>query len=177
MSVTSLAASRCHAVLGSPIGELTMVCDDRGILGLYFPSHWTEPDPASFGPRADRPADRGFDQAETQLDEYFAGQRTAFDLPLVPIGSELARRVWALIAAIPYGRTTTYGALADEIGNGISARAIGGFVGHNPLSIFVPCHRVVGSNGHLTGYAGGLERKRHLLELEQALPVGARGLW
>jgi methylated-DNA-[protein]-cysteine S-methyltransferase len=85
--------------------------------------------------------------------------------------------VWQLLAEIPYGQTTTYGALARQLGHGISPRAVGGFVGHNPLSIFIPCHRVVGSTGKLTGYAGGLERKQRLLELENAVPAPAPALW
>src|SRR6202012_6199274 len=104
-------------------------------------------------------------------------ERREFDLPLNPVGSERARRLWQLLAEIPYGQTTTYGALARSIGDGISPRAIGGFVGHNPLSIFIPCHRVVGSTGKLTGYAGGLDRKQYLLELENAIPVAPQALW
>jgi methylated-DNA-[protein]-cysteine S-methyltransferase len=166
-----------HTVLDSPIGPLTVVRDDDGLVGLYFPGHWTDPDRTSFGPFIEADGDALFENTRSQLAEYFAGTRHQFDLPLAPRGSELARRVWALLARIPYGRTTTYGALAREIGGGISPRAIGGFVGHNPLSILIACHRVVGSTGKLTGYAGGLERKQHLLELEQAVPAGAPALW
>lgn len=162
-----------HAVIDSRLGKLTLVRDDTGITGLYFPDHWTRPDETTFGPCDDR----GFNAAVRQLDEYFAGTRREFDLPLTPRGSARARQVWQLIAAIPYGQTTTYGALAKRLGGGISPRAVGGFVAHNPLSIFIGCHRVVGSTGELTGYAGGLARKRQLLELEKALPVGAPGLW
>ena len=166
-----------HVVIDSPFGSLTLVRDDDGLTGLYYPGHWTNPDEASFGPRVEPRDDDGFDEAITQLDEYFAGERRDFDLPLNPLGSERARQLWQLLAEIPYGQTTTYGTLARKIGNGISARAIGGFVGHNPLSIFIPCHRVVGSTGKLTGYAGGLERKRYLLELEKAIPVAPQSLW
>jgi len=116
-------------------------------------------------------------EAIAQLREYFAGERQEFDLPINPLGSERARHVWQLLAEIPYGQTTTYGALADKVGSGVDARDIGGFVGANPLSIFVPCHRVVGSNGKLTGYAGGLDRKRYLLELENAIPAPPPALW
>jgi methylated-DNA-[protein]-cysteine S-methyltransferase len=159
------------------VGELTIVRDDDGLTGLYFPDHWTRPDASAFGPRVDPAHDHGFDEALTQLDEYFAGERREFGLPLNPQGSDRARQVWQLLAEIPYGQTTTYGALARHLGNGISPRAIGGFVGHNPLSIFIPCHRVVGSTGKLTGYAGGLERKQRLLELEKAVPAPAAALW
>jgi len=166
-----------HVVIDSPIGPLTLVRDDDGLTGLYYPGHWTNPDEASFGPRVDPNDDHGFDDAITQLNEYFAGERRDFDLPLNPLGSQRARQLWQLLCEIPYGHTTTYGALAGRIGDGISARAIGGFVGHNPLSIFIPCHRVVGSTGKLTGYAGGLDRKQYLLELEKAIPVAPQALW
>jgi methylated-DNA-[protein]-cysteine S-methyltransferase len=174
--VSTITATTRHVVIDSPIGPLTLVRDGDGLTGLYYPEHWTNPDEASFGPQVGA-GDDGFAQAITQLNEYFAGDRHDFDLPLNPLGSARARRLWQLLAEIPYGQTTTYGALAHRIGNGISARAIGGFVGHNPLSIVIPCHRVVGSTGKLTGYAGGLDRKQYLLELEKAIPVAPQALW
>ena len=177
MSTAATTTSTRHVVIDSPIGPLTLVRDDDGLTGLYYPGHWTRPDQATFGPRVEPSDDHGFDEAIAQLSEYFAGERQEFDLPLNPLGSERARRLWQLLAEIPYGRTTTYGALARKIGGGISARAIGGFVGHNPLSIFIPCHRVVGSTGKLTGYAGGLDRKQYLLELEKAIPAAPPALW
>jgi methylated-DNA-[protein]-cysteine S-methyltransferase len=171
---TRPSPSTRHAVIESAIGPLTIVRDDEGITGVYYPGHWTRPDPAGFGPRVDPADDRCFDAVIAQLGEYLAGERREFDLPLTPHGSPAAHRVWQLLAEIPYGQTTTYGTLAREIGPGTSPRAVGGFVAHNPLSIFIPCHRVVGSTGKLTGYAGGLDRKQHLLELEGALvPVRA----
>ena len=166
-----------HTVIDSPIGPLTLVRDDDGLTGLYYPGHWTRPNQTTFGPRIGPGDDPGFDEVIAQLNEYFAGQREVFDLPLNPQGSDRARRVWQLLAEIPYGQTTTYGALAREVGDGISPRAIGGFVGHNPVSILIPCHRVVGSTGKLTGYAGGLDRKQYLLELEKAIPVAPQSLW
>jgi methylated-DNA-[protein]-cysteine S-methyltransferase len=174
---TAATATTRHVVIDSPIGPLTLVRDDDGLTGLYYPGHWTRPDQTTFGPRVEPSDDHGFDQAMVQLREYFAGERQEFDLPLNPLGSQRAHRLWQLLAEIPYGRTTTYGALARRIGGGISPRTIGGFVGHNPLSIFIPCHRVVGSTGKLTGYAGGLDRKQHLLELEKAIPVAPQSLW
>jgi methylated-DNA-[protein]-cysteine S-methyltransferase len=177
MSIAATTTSTRHVVIESPIGPLTLVRDDDGLTGLYYPEHWTRPDQTTFGPRVEASDDHGFDEAIAQLHEYFAGERQEFDLPLNPLGSERARRLWQLLAEIPYGRTTTYGALARRIGGGISPRAIGGFVGHNPLSIFIPCHRVVGSTGKLTGYAGGLDRKQRLLELEKAVPVAPHTLW
>jgi methylated-DNA-[protein]-cysteine S-methyltransferase len=177
MSTAALSTTTRHVVIDSPIGPLTLVRDDDGITGLYYPGHWTQPDQMTFGPRVEPGQDPGFDEAIAQLNQYFAGERTDFDLPLNPHGSDRARQVWQLLAEIPYGQTTTYGALARRIGGGISPRAIGGFVGHNPLSIFIACHRVVGSTGKLTGYAGGLERKQYLLELEDAIPVAPQSLW
>ena len=171
--MSSATSGTRHAVIDSPIGELTLVRDDEGLTGLYYPGHWTNPDQELWGARADAAVAHGFDEAAEQLGEYFAGQRHEFDLPLHPRGSATAQRVWQLLIEIPYGETTTYGTLAARVGGGISPRAIGGFVGANPLSIFIPCHRVVGSTGQLTGYAGGLDRKQHLLKLEGALAPGA----
>jgi methylated-DNA-[protein]-cysteine S-methyltransferase len=177
MSTATITTSTRHVVIDSPIGPLTLVRDDDGLTGLYYPGHWTRPDQATFGSRVEPSGDEGFDEAIAQLREYFAGERQEFDLPVTPLGSERARQVWQLLAEIPYGQTTTYGALAAKVGSGVDARDIGGFVGANPLSIFIPCHRVIGSNGKLTGYAGGLERKRYLLELENAIPAPPPALW
>jgi methylated-DNA-[protein]-cysteine S-methyltransferase len=177
MSTATITTSTRHVVIDSPIGPLTLVRDDDGLTGLYYPGHWTRPDQTTFGPRVEPSDDHGFDEAIAQLREYFAGERQEFDLPLNPLGGERARQVWELLTEIPYGQTTSYGALADQVGSGVDARDIGGFVGANPLSIFIPCHRVVGSNGKLTGYAGGLDRKRYLLELENAIPAPPPALW
>jgi methylated-DNA-[protein]-cysteine S-methyltransferase len=175
--VSTITATTRHVVIDSPIGPLTLVRDDDALIGLYYPGHWTNPAEAGFGPQVETVDDDGFAQAIIQLNEYFAGERQHFDLPLNPQGSTRARRLWQLLAEIPYGQTTTYGALARRLGDGITPRAIGGFVGHNPLSIFIPCHRVVGSTGKLTGYAGGLDRKQYLLELEKAIPAAPQALW
>jgi methylated-DNA-[protein]-cysteine S-methyltransferase len=177
MSTATATTSTRHVIVDSPIGPLTLVRDDDGLTGLYYPGHWTRPDRNSFGPHVESTDDHGFDEAIAQLSEYFAGERRDFDLPLNPHGSETARQVWQLLAEIPYGQTTTYGVLAARIGGDISPRDIGGFVGHNPLSIFIACHRVVGSTGKLTGYAGGVDRKRYLLELEKAIPAAPQALW
>jgi methylated-DNA-[protein]-cysteine S-methyltransferase len=154
-----------HTVVDSPIGELTLVADGAALIGLYYPHHWYRPDPAGFGHRTDA----GFDTVKQQLAEYFAGQREEFDLPIDPRGDDFQRRVWELIRQVPHGQTTTYGTLARRLGVPGDARAVGGAVGRNPLSIVVPCHRVVGKDGSLTGYAGGLRRKRFLLDLEANL--------
>jgi methylated-DNA-[protein]-cysteine S-methyltransferase len=180
MPTAAATTSTRHVIIDSPIGPLTLVRDDgddSGLTGLYYPGHWTRPDRNSFGPRVESSNDHGFDEAIAQLSEYFAGERQNFDLPLNPRGSDQARQVWQLLAEIPYGQTTTYGALAGKIGGGVNARDIGGVVGDNPLSIFIPCHRVVGSTGKLTGYAGGLDRKRYLLQLEKAIPAAPQTLW
>ncbi len=152
-----------HTIVDSPLGELTLVARDGRLTGVYFPHHWYRPDPAAFGPRAGT----GFEAAASQLAEYFAGQRTAFELPLEAGGDAFQAHVWDLIAKIPYGQTVTYGDLARDLGGPATAREVGAAVGRNPLSVIVPCHRVVGKDGRLTGYAGGLARKRFLLDLEE----------
>jgi methylated-DNA-[protein]-cysteine S-methyltransferase len=174
---TAVAAPARHAVVSSPIGELTIVRGDGGLTGLYFPGHWTRPDRSRFGPRVDPAIQPGFGAVVTQLTEYFAGQRHGFDLPLNPQGDDRARQLWQLLTGIPYGQTTTYGTLARQAGHGISPQETGELVGRNPLSILIPCHRVVGSTGKLTGYAGGLPRKQWLLELERAIPARTAPLW
>jgi methylated-DNA-[protein]-cysteine S-methyltransferase len=160
MSTTSTIT---HTTVDSPVGELTLVASDGRLSGIYFPGHWTRPDRSSFGAHDED----GFAEAERQLGEYFAGRRTAFDLPLADgDGDAFQRRVWELIDRIPYGRTTTYGDLARQLGEPGMAREVGAAVGANPLAIVRPCHRVVGKDGRLVGYAGGLGRKQFLLSLE-----------
>ncbi|WP_314174074.1 methylated-DNA--[protein]-cysteine S-methyltransferase [Streptomyces winkii] len=156
-----------HTVVGSPLGELTLVGDGAALAGVYFEGHLRGPSPDEIGPRDDG----AFRQARQQLDEYFAGERRHFDLPLAPRGEPFQQRVWQLLRQIPYGETRSYGLLARELGDPALAQAVGAANGRNPLSVIVPCHRVVGADGALTGYAGGLERKRFLLELEGAASV------
>jgi methylated-DNA-[protein]-cysteine S-methyltransferase len=153
-----------HTVASTPLGDLTLVADDGVLTGVFFPHHWHRPDPAGFGERDDT----GFAAVLAQLEEYLAGQRTSFDLPVRADGDEFQHRVWDLIAAIPYGETASYGELARRLGDGAAAKDVGSATGRNPLSVVVPCHRVVGKDGSLTGYAGGLKRKRFLLDLESA---------
>lgn len=157
-----------HAVLDSPIGPLTVVGDGAAVTGLYFPNHWPRPDREKFGDRDDS----AFPEAARQLKEYFAGQRTTFDVPLQASGPDFDRAVWTEIASIPYGTTTTYGDLARTVK--ALPHEVGAAVGRNPLSILVACHRVVGKGGKLTGYAGGIPRKQFLLDLERP-PASA--LW
>jgi methylated-DNA-[protein]-cysteine S-methyltransferase len=161
--------SATHTTIESPLGELTLVAADRVLSGLYFPGHWYPPGRSTLGVRSGH----GFEPAEAQLAEYFAGGRTAFELPTRLAGDEFQRRVWELIDAIPYGETTTYGEMAAALGDPSQARRVGAAVGRNPLSVIIPCHRVVGKDGKLTGYAGGLERKRLLLELEAPAAAAA----
>lgn len=174
------AADAAHTVLATSLGELTVVREDEALTGLYFPRHWPRPDRTVFGLRMDE----GFGDVSRQLGEYLDGDRSVFELPLKVRGTEFDRRVWDLIAAVPYGETTTYGDLARELGAGPDPRDVGAAVARNPLCIVIPCHRVIGSTGKLTGYAGGLARKRTLLEIEHArLPragheaPAAAGLW
>ena len=167
-----------HAVLATRLGDLTVVRRGREVTGLYFPRHWPRPDRTAFGPSVED----GFADVAGQLEEYLAGHRTAFDLPLRADGTAFDRRVWELVASVPYGQTTTYGDLARSLGEGTDPRDVGAAVGRNPLCILIPCHRVVGGSGKLTGYAGGLNRKRALLEIEHAaiLRTGlapTAGLW
>jgi methylated-DNA-[protein]-cysteine S-methyltransferase len=156
-----------HTTIESPLGDLVLVSRDGALTGVYFPGHWYPPSPATLGIRSES----GFAQPARQLAEYFAGARGSFELATATSGDRFQQRVWRLIDEIPYGETTTYGELARELGDPSLARAVGSAIGRNPLSVIVPCHRVVGKDGALTGYAGGLERKRFLLDLEAAAGV------
>ena len=162
-----------HAVIDSPLGELTLVADGGALIGLYFRHHWYRPPAEAFGPRVDAKSDALLADAQAQLTDFLAGDRTDFDLPTALRGDDLQRRVWGRLAAIPYGKTVTYGDLATALADGSTAQEIGAAVGRNPLSIIVPCHRVVGKNGKLTGYAGGLDRKKFLLDLEKPAELRA----
>ncbi|HEX3733134.1 MAG TPA: methylated-DNA--[protein]-cysteine S-methyltransferase [Mycobacteriales bacterium] len=161
---------RTHTVVDSPIGKLTLVATDGALAGVYMEQHRHRPPEQSFGELDSRP----FAEAIRQLEEYFAGSRTSFELPLILAGTEFQRRVWAGLRDIGYGETVSYGQLADRLGSPTASRAVGLANGKNPISIIVPCHRVVGSMGSLTGYGGGLERKQFLLDFE-ARVSGATG--
>lgn len=145
----------------SPVGEVLLVGSEAGLTKLHF---WPFTPPVT----ARTPEVPLLRAAVAQLAEYFAGERTAFDLPLTPPGTAFQRRVWDELARIPYGTTTTYGAVALRLGDPKSVRAVGLANGRNPIGIVVPCHRVVGADGKLRGYAGGIERKQQLLALESA---------
>ncbi|WP_072314401.1 methylated-DNA--[protein]-cysteine S-methyltransferase [Agrococcus sp. Marseille-P2731] len=163
-----------HTTISSPIGPLTLVRGDAGLRGVYMLDHRPAPDEAAFGERDDA----AFGDAVAQLGEYWAGERTGFDLELAPAGTAFQQRVWSALREIPYGETRTYGWIAACIGQPTAVRAVGLANSRNPLSIVVPCHRVVGASGALTGYAGGTERKRFLLDLEvgAALDLGDRDI-
>jgi methylated-DNA-[protein]-cysteine S-methyltransferase len=155
--------SRVHAVIPSPIGPLTAVRDDGVLVNLLFELRGRAPDPALLGTRDDA----AFADLAAQLAEYFAGERTAFDVELRAEGNDLQRGVWELMTRIPYGGTRSYGDLARDLGDRTLAQAVGTACGRNPLPVVIPCHRVVGADGSLVGFGGGLPRKRFLLDLEQ----------
>ncbi len=156
-----------HAIAPTTIGDLTFVADDNALRAIYFQGHWTNPGEEALGKKVPFDSQPVFAKAHTEVEEYLRGERTVFSVALNPIGSDFQHRVWDILAGIPYGETRTYGDIARELGSPNLARLVGGAVGSNPVSIIIPCHRVIGSNGSLTGYAGGLERKRMLLELEE----------
>lgn len=153
---------RTYTTTDSPIGALTLVNSNGVLSAVYMNEHARMPARESFG----ESTSAGFEAALEQLNEYFAGQRREFTLTLAPKGSQFQRSVWQLLAEIPYGQTRTYGELADQLGDRDVIRAVGSANARNPISIIVPCHRVIGADGSLTGYAGGLERKKFLLDLE-----------
>ena len=169
--------TRRHATLPTPLGELIVVADGEALVGIYFPGHWHPPAVGSIGVDVDARDDELITRFGRELTEYLDGTRTTFDLPLAPTGDEFQHAVWAMLRDIPFGETTTYGELAARLGDRNLARRVGNAVGRNPLSIVVPCHRVIGADGSLTGYAGGLERKRFLLEHEGAAVVAQARLF
>lgn len=151
-----------HNTISSPIGPLTTVVDDTGaVTSIHFGEY--EPSGSHRSPGRTSAVD-------SQLAEYFAGDRKSFDLQLNPKGTEFQKRVWAQLVAIPFGETRSYGQLAAALGNPGASRAVGRANATNPIAIVVPCHRVIGTNGTLTGYAGGLSMKEALLDLERGVP-------
>ena len=155
----------------SPIGDILLAADDAGLTGLWFQGQ------KYFARGLEKEQEERnlpvFDQTKAWLDLYFSGKEPDFLPPLHLIGTDFQKQVWEILLAIPYGKTTTYGKIAGQIAQRrglahMSAQAVGGAVGHNPISIIVPCHRVLGTDGSLTGYAGGVDKKIHLLSLEKA---------
>ena len=160
------SAARTHTVIDSPYDPLTLVAEGEHLVCLYMVDQRHRPDDSRFGERVP-PTAEPFAETDRQLREYFAGRRQEFDLPLKPQGTVFQQRVWAALREIPYGRTWTYGELAVHIGQPSASRAVGLANGKNPIGVIVPCHRVIGSDGSLTGYGGGLDRKKSLLEHER----------
>ncbi|HVE25595.1 MAG TPA: methylated-DNA--[protein]-cysteine S-methyltransferase [Sporichthya sp.] len=156
--------TRTHTIVGSPVGPIILVADGDALACLYLDVQRYADDVGD----TDAGDSVVLKEAERQLAEYFAGERTEFDLPLAAAGTPFQRRVWSALCDIPYGETISYGELARRIGQPTASRAVGLANGRNPISIVVPCHRVIGSSGKLIGYGGGLDRKQTLLELERA---------
>jgi methylated-DNA-[protein]-cysteine S-methyltransferase len=152
----------------SPVGRLTLVSDGAALVALYLPA-------ATPPPLPDPSADAVLEAAVAQLGEYFGGGRREFTLPLCPRGTAFQRAVWSALREIPHGATTSYGAIAARVGRPRAVRAVGAANGRNPLAIVIPCHRIIGSDGGLTGYGGGLPTKRWLLAHERGLTDGAAG--
>ncbi|BBX91398.1 methylated-DNA--[protein]-cysteine S-methyltransferase [Mycolicibacterium boenickei] len=152
-----------YRTMDSPVGLLTLAGRDGKLMHLRMVDQTYEP--SRDGWERD---DSAFAEAVDQLSAYFAGERTEFHLELDMVGTQFQRRVWDALQTIPYGETCTYGEIARQIGSPSASRAVGLANGHNPIGIIVPCHRVIGANGSLTGYGGGLDRKRALLELEKS---------
>jgi len=152
----------CYTEFDSPIGRIILEGNEEALTGLHLAGHkhWSGPAKGS------RPSKAAFAEVRAQLDQYFAGDRQEFDVPLNLGGTPFQGRVWQALCAIPYGETITYGELARRVGLPTASRAVGAANGRNPVSILVPCHRVVGTNGRLTGYGGGLDAKRWLLDWE-----------
>jgi methylated-DNA-[protein]-cysteine S-methyltransferase len=153
-----------HTIVDSPVGPLTLVAEDGALAGLYMDGQRHLPARGSFGERDDTvlPA------AREQLSAYFARELEVFDVALAPRGTPFQVAVWAALREVPYGATCTYGELAAAVGRPTAVRAVGMANGRNPVCLVVPCHRVVGAGGALTGYAGGVERKQFLLDLERS---------
>jgi methylated-DNA-[protein]-cysteine S-methyltransferase len=151
-----------YRTIDSPIGPLTLAGRESGLTNLRMVDQTYEPSRTGWSPNS-----RAFNEAVDQLHAYFAGKLTDFEIELDLRGTEFQRRVWKALLTIPYGETRSYGEIAEQIGAPGAARAVGLANGHNPIAIIVPCHRVIGANGSLTGFGGGLGRKRTLLELEK----------
>lgn len=157
--------------MASPVGALKLIASDAGLSAVL----WENDDPkrVRVGELIDAPEYPVLIQAERELRAYFAGERTSFSVPLDASGTAFQKKAWAALLTIPYGETRSYGQLATQIGNPKASRAVGAANGRNPISIIVPCHRAIGSNGALTGFAGGLEAKRYLLALETGVKKAA----
>ncbi len=161
----STTAHRSHDLLDSPVGVLTLLAVDGVLSGIYMTDQLYRPAAEQFGAAQRSP----FIEARRELTAYFAGELTEFDLPVAPIGTPFQHRVWAQVSRIPYGQVSSYAEIAAALDQPRAARAVGAANGRNRLSIVVPCHRVLGRGGGLTGYGGGLHRKRYLLDFEASV--------
>jgi len=166
-----------HAVIDTVLGEVTLVASGRSIVGLYFRHHWYRPAEATFGRRVPITSDELLGDAASQLQDYLDADRVAFDLPTATAGDSFQESVWELVRQIPRGQTVTYGDLADRLGDKTLAQSVGQAVGRNPICVILPCHRVVGAGARLTGYAGGVARKKFLLDLEEPASAKAERLF
>jgi methylated-DNA-[protein]-cysteine S-methyltransferase len=160
-------SSLFSAQIPSILGQIRIDATEQSILGIYFVGQRWQPAEL---PHATQALNAVMNLAQRQLTEYFAGERRAFDLPLAPVGTDFQKQVWQQIAQIPFGQVVSYGSIAQTLNMPAAARAVGAATGKNPISVMIPCHRVVGSTGALTGYAGGLDRKTYLLNLEGSQP-------
>ncbi|MEV8532558.1 methylated-DNA--[protein]-cysteine S-methyltransferase [Streptomyces sp. NPDC051211] len=165
-----------HAVVDSPYGQLTLVATEGVLSGLYMTGQRHRPPEESFGERVDA-TEEPFPEVVRQLAAYFAGELTEFDVPVRLEGTEFQRSVWAQLVCIPYGETWSYGELAGRLGKPNASRAVGLANGKNPIGIIVPCHRVIGASGSMTGYGGGVDRKERLLAFEAGARTLQRSLW
>ena len=155
-----------YTLMKSPVGNITLVSDSDNLCAIYFPNQ--KIDRKKFPNIEKKDNNKVLKSAVKQLSAYFAGKTEKFDISLRPVGTDFQQRVWMALRSIKYGKTVSYGDIAKKIGNPKAVRAVGAAIGKNPLSIIVPCHRVIGSNGKLTGFAGGLSTKEYLLDLEQS---------
>jgi len=153
-----------YKFIDSPVGQLKLVASDKGLVAILW--HNDKPTRVPLADLVEAPTHSVLAKTEQQLQEYFAGKRKAFNLPLDMRGTQFQKNVWEALLAIPFGQTRSYGELAKQLGTPLASRAVGAANGRNPISIVVPCHRVIGASGKLTGFAGGLETKARLLSLE-----------
>jgi len=161
-------------VITSPIGNIYISASDKGLTEVLFMDEDTRHAPDTTGPFT---SNHICETTALQLAEYFAGKRTTFDIPLSPAGTPFQQHVWQQLLMIPFGKTTTYSGIANQMNNPLSVRAVGLANGKNPKAIVIPCHRVIGVDGSLTGYAGGLKRKEALLKIEGNASLNQPGLW
>jgi methylated-DNA-[protein]-cysteine S-methyltransferase len=168
---TTMNETLCYTYVESPVGQIYLQGDGEFLTGLYMPrhKHWSGPDPAC------RQSDMALATVREQLAEYFAGERQQFDMPVKLAGTPFQQQVWQELTRIPCGETITYAELARRIGHPTATRAVGHANGRNPVSIIVPCHRVIGADGKLTGYGGGVDKKQWLLAWERRLIGGEPG--